>query len=117
MRDVDKKRVALWQTVDMIQKFVHRLYMSSNNQVGIDLVEQRVLTTTLVLHLRGQQPHASTIAAAASLPRETTRRMLKRLQERGLVQLEGDAYRFVGDSHDSETDKLADEIKEIWMHI
>jgi len=41
MRDVDKKRVALWQTVDMIQKFVHRLYMSSNNQVGIDLVEQR----------------------------------------------------------------------------
>ena len=117
MRDVDKKRVALWQTVDMIQKFVHRLYMSSNNQVGIDLVEQRILTTTLVLNVRGQQAHASTIAAAASLPRETTRRMLKRLQERGLVQLQGDAYRFVGDSHDSETDKLAGEIKEIWTHI
>ena len=117
MRDVDKKRIALWQTVDMIQKFVHRLYMSSNNQVGIDLVEQRILTTTLVLNVRGQQAHASTIAAAASLPRETTRRMLKRLQERGLVQLQGDAYRFVGDSHDSETDKLAGEIKEIWTHI
>ena len=43
--------------------------------------------------------------------------MLKRLQERGLVQLKGDAYHFVGDSHDSETDKLADEIKEIWTHI
>src|SRR3974377_2626551 len=104
MRDVDKRSVSLWQTVDMIQKFVHRLYMSSNNQVGIDLVEQRILTTTLVLHLRGQQAHASTIAAAASLPRETTRRMLKRLRERGFVQLKGDAYHFVGASSASETD-------------
>jgi len=117
MRDVDKKRIALWQTVDTIQKFVHRLYMDRKNYVGTDIVEQRVLVTTLILQLQGRKPHGSVIASAASLPRETTRRILKRLQERGVVQRLGDTYRFAGDYHDSETDKLADEIKDIWARI
>ena len=117
MRDVDKKRIALWQTVDTIQKFVHRLYMDRDNFVGTDVVEQRVLTTTLILQLQGRDPHASVIAGAASLPRETTRRILKHLQERGVVRRVGDVYRFAGDYHDSETDRLANEIKDIWAHI
>jgi hypothetical protein len=97
--DRDQDRIAVWRLIARLNHTVYKRHFGGGDWMS-DLVDYHIGVSAAISELEGRPARASKLADYLRMPRETVRRSLLRLVERGILRREGDHFLMEGSTSD-----------------